>query len=984
MPADLVLLPDLVDETIRRHPDRTAIVCGDQRLTYAQLGERVAGLSARLRAAGAGPDTVVGVRLQRSVEMVVAVLAVTRAGAAYLPIDPDYPAARIEMMLSDAGAELVVTDGEAIVGPPSPPALPVAIHPADLAYVIFTSGSTGRPKAVAVPHGGLANRIRWMQDTYRLGADDRVLQKTPFTFDVSVWEFFWPLSAGATLVLARPGGHRDPAYLAGVIERHAVTTLHFVPPMLAAFLADPGLRPCPSLRRIICSGQALPAGLVRRVAAWTPAELHNLYGPTEASIDVTAWACPPVLTGDVVPIGRPIDNTQTLVLDEALNQVESGELYLAGAGLARGYLGRAALTADRFVPNPYGPPGDRMYRTGDLVRWVDGELDYLGRADDQVKVRGFRIEPGEVEAALAGLPGAGSCAVVARPAGDDNILVAFVTGPAAAADLRAGLAGQVPAHLVPSLWVRLPELPTGAHGKVDRARLRTMPLPAQDEPAADRGVAAEAVMAAIWSRVLGVPKVGVDDHFFTIGGDSIRALQVIAEARKQGWDLELGALYANPTIAALADRRADRPAAAAAGDDLAGRLTYPCSAAQLGIVYECEVAEDPTLYHDLTAIHLRTRLDEAALRRALDALARRHEALRTSFDLLGEEPMQVVHPEVSIPLSVVDRPAGADVRRLVHDWWTDEWQHGFRLADAPLIRCHAFRLGAGELVLAVSTHHAVVDGWSFSRLMVELVRAYRGELDGAPAGEPPVAASYRDFVAAERAALERDGSRAYWEKVVAGLPPVARSGGRPRPVARPAFDPQVVRVLPASLTRRLRDRARTHALPMKSVALAAHAVALGRLTGRPAVVTGVVTSARPEVPDADRLVGMFLNSLPMGLTVGGRTIAQVAREAFDNEVAATPHRHFPLTEIHAMAGGPPFSVLFNYTDFHVLAELSGVAGWWTSDRTRFPMVVELNRVPRTDELELLVRTDPAALPDSAAAQMGDLLADVLASIGGDR
>ncbi|MET9183615.1 amino acid adenylation domain-containing protein, partial [Kitasatospora aureofaciens] len=446
-------LPELFAAQAARTPDATALVFGDESLTYAELEARAERLARLLIARGAGPERTVALVLERSVEMVVALLATVRAGAAYLPVDPEYPADRVAVVLADgdpalvlatrataavaqqADAEPLLLDAEEILAELADltgAAPAVALRPEHPAYVIFTSGSTGRPKGVAVPHAGIVNRLAWMQHAYGLTAEDRVLQKTPFGFDVSVWEFFWPLLEGATLVLAKPGGHRDPAHLAELIRRERITVTHFVPSMLQAFVQEPTAAGCTDLRAVLCSGEALPADLRERFFAVLPqVSLHNLYGPTEASVDVTAWACTPADTGTSVPIGRPVWNTRVHVLDAALRPVPvgvAGELYLAGDQLARGYLGRPALTAERFVADPSGPPGTRMYRTGDLVRWnAEGALEYLGRTDDQVKLRGFRIELGEIEARLATHPSVATAAVVVREAQPgDRRLVGYV------------------------------------------------------------------------------------------------------------------------------------------------------------------------------------------------------------------------------------------------------------------------------------------------------------------------------------------------------------------------------------------------------------------------------------------------------------------------------------------------------------------------------------------------------------------------------
>ncbi|MFC9133443.1 amino acid adenylation domain-containing protein, partial [Streptomyces sp. NPDC057099] len=504
-------LPELFQAQVSRTPDATAIVTDVFELSYAELDVRTNRFARLLVRQGVGPESVVGVCLERGADMVVALLGVLKAGAAYLPLDPEHPAERVAAVVEDAGAAVVVTaTGAAGVLPEGmsrvvldDPA--VAARLADLdsdpvtaderggpllpghpAYVIFTSGSTGRPKGVVVPHAGIVNRLSGMQERFGLSAEDRVVQKTPFGFDVSVWEFFWPLLEGAALVVARPGGHRDPSYLATLLRAHRITTLHFVPSMLDAFLAEPSAGACTSLRRVVCSGEALPASTRDQFfeVFGDRVELHNLYGPTEASVDVTAWLCHPAQRGGSVPIGGPVANTRVYVLDAALNLVPvgvAGELYLAGTQLARGYAGRAGLTAERFVASPYAPAGERLYRTGDIARWnTDGQLEYLGRTDEQVKIRGLRIEPGEVQTVVAAHPSVAQVAVVAREDTPGDLrLVAYVvpTGTDATDDAELArmvegfTAGRLPAYMVPSAVVVLDGLPLSVNGKLDRKAL---------------------------------------------------------------------------------------------------------------------------------------------------------------------------------------------------------------------------------------------------------------------------------------------------------------------------------------------------------------------------------------------------------------------------------------------------------------------------------------------------------------------------------
>ncbi|MER7577014.1 amino acid adenylation domain-containing protein [Streptomyces sp. NPDC126514] len=583
-----------------------------EELTYRELDRRATALAGRLRGAGVGPGTVVAVCAERSAALVAALLGVLKAGGAYLPLDPDNPAERLAGLLADAAPPVLLAadavhgrlpqppEGTRVLSLDDPelwrpdPAAPPAPHiaPDDPAYVIFTSGSTGRPKGVICTHRGIHNRLDWMQRAHPLHADDAVLQKTPTGFDVSVWELFWPLREGARLVMARPGGHRDGGYLRDAVRRHAVTTVHFVPSMLAVFLAEDGVERCTTLRRVICSGEELPADLARRfLDRFRACELHNLYGPTEASVDCTAWPCTreSLAGAHRVPIGRPVQNMRIYVLDRNRRPVPvgmPGELYIAGPGVALGYLNRPGLTAQRFVADPWGEPGARMYASGDLARHrPDGALEYLGRTDDQVKLHGLRIEPGEIEAALRALPGVGAAAVVVREdRPGDRRLVAYLVpeapgGPAEtpggppqrgpaddvleagpdgmAADpgsLRQSLRRTLPDSMLPSAYVVLDVLPTGPNGKLDR---RALPAPVRGAGAGGGAPAtdAERAVAEVWARILDVPLPERDDDFFALGGHSLLAIRIIAALRRalpEAAGVTLMDLFRQPTVRGLA------------------------------------------------------------------------------------------------------------------------------------------------------------------------------------------------------------------------------------------------------------------------------------------------------------------------------------------------------------------------------------------------------------------------------------------------
>ncbi len=576
---------DHIERTARENPAAIAAICGRECLTYGDLDTRSGQLAAELRAQGVGPETIVGIRLVRGLPFIVAVLAVLRSGGAFLPLDPSLPDTRMRHILRIAGARHVVTSDGRILSDCGAAAWADSTvadggsrgqeaAPGNLMYVIFTSGSSGEPKAVGIPHTGGANYMAWMQDLYPLTTDDRVLLKTPTSFDVSVFELLWPLMAGATLIVVAGEGHRDPAHLLDLIVAHRVTVAHFVPPMLAAFLDRPEVGRAASLRLLFASGQALPPDLAARCLAALPGvRLDNQYGPTECSINVTWWRCLANEKQLEVPIGRPIPGVFAYVLDSELQPVPvgvHGELYIGGVALARGYLSRADLTADRFVPDPFGRDGSRLYRTGDRVRWrPDGSLDYLGRLDDQVKLRGYRIEPGEIETALAEHPAVRQAIVRLHrtSSGDDQLAAYFVAAAdvremPTAGDLRDYLLTRLPAYLVPTHFVEIGQIPVTRNGKYDRSAL-PVPSVRGTETSAGRPVArTERVIAAIWQELLGASDIGVNDNFFDLGGHSL----LVATARIRllealGRDVPMLTLYEHPTVAALA-RRLDSALAA--------------------------------------------------------------------------------------------------------------------------------------------------------------------------------------------------------------------------------------------------------------------------------------------------------------------------------------------------------------------------------------------------------------------------------------
>ncbi|BEH57978.1 non-ribosomal peptide synthetase [Burkholderia pseudomallei] len=820
----------LFEAQVDRKPEAIALTFDGQRLGYAELNARANRLAHYLQARGVGPDRLVALCAERGIEMVVGLLAILKAGGAYVPLDPSHPPERLRRMLDDTNPVAVLVDDigadalasfESHVAARSPrvhlsrdiaqwracspanPPTPRERAARRLAYVIYTSGSSGEPKGVMNEHRGVVNRLWWMQQTYALDERDAVLQKTPFSFDVSVWEFFWPLMSGARLVIAKPEGHKDPAYLSELIDRERVTTLHFVPSMLQAFLEDEGAaRGCGSVKRVMCSGEALPPSLVKRFYRCLPdARLHNLYGPTEAAVDVTAWACDAEEGGASVPIGWPIANTRIYVLDghgQPVPRGVAGELYIGGVQVARGYLNRPELTRERFVDDPF-VAGGRLYKTGDLARWrTDGSLEYLGRNDFQVKIRGFRIELGEIEAQLAKVAGVRETVVLARdsgsPAGEKR-LVAYYTGNADVAALREQATRHLPAYMVPSAYVRLDAWPLTPNGKLDR---RALPAPADDayaraEYEAPQGAKEEA-LAAIWKDLLPVERISRHDNFFELGGHSLLVIGLSEKLRAAGLHADVRVVYRASTLADLAahlgtdnqDIRiplnliadgdehitpAQLTLVALSQESIDALMTkveggaanvqdiYPLAPLQEGILFHHLMSgeSDPYVLSGVLAFRGREVMERfvSALQQMID----RHDILRTGFFWEGlEQPVQVVQRRATLPVSVVELDAreGDIVRQLEARF--DSRGYRMDVSRAPLMHVHAACDGEHERWVArVLFHHLSIDHTTLERVIEEARAIGQGRAEDLPRPVP-----FRNFVAQARLGVSEADHEAYF------------------------------------------------------------------------------------------------------------------------------------------------------------------------------------------------------------------------------
>ena len=791
-------------------------------------------------------------------------------------------------------------------------------------------------------HRGVVNRLLWMQSEYGLREDDVVLQKTPFSFDVSVWEFFWPLLTGARLVLARPGAHGDPGYLSEMIAREGVTTLHFVPSMLRAFVEHGDAARCGSVRRVISSGEALPAELVGRFFAALPhAELHNLYGPTEAAVDVMSWPCTPADAARAVPIGRPIANTRIYIVDRRGDQLSParipGELHIGGVQVGRGYLGRPALTAATFVPDPFSSePGARLYRTGDLARWrVDGAAEYLGRVDHQVKVRGFRVELGEIESVLASHPAVRETIVIAREdVPGDARLVAYVV-PAAGAEaeaLRSFLRTRLPEHMVPSAVVVMDALPLSPNGKIDR---RALPAPERGGREAAAFVAPrgplEETLAGIWAELLGLERVGRTEDFFALGGHSLLATRVMSRIREVcGVELPLRVLFDAPVLGELAARvEAARRVGGVLLPPVSAGLRparVPLSFGQERMWYVDQLEPGSPLFNVPGVLRLSGPLDADALGRALDEVVRRHEVLRTTLVALDDGLVQVVAPAGPVALPREDLSALPEEERLAEARRraAAEAAEPFSLSAGPLLRARLLRLDAGEHVLLLTLHHVVTDGWSMPLLQREISLLYGAFAQGLSSPLPEPALQYADYALWQRAHLAGalEGQLAYWAETMAGAPELLElPWDRPRPPVQGHRGDRVGISLPAELLAGLRALGRAEGATLFMTLLAAFDVLLSRWSGQTDVVVGTSIAGRTRA-ELEGMVGLFFNTLVLRTNVSGdpsfRELVGRVREA---TLGAYDHQDLPFERL--VEALQPARTLRYTPLFQVLFELNG-------------------------------------------------------------
>jgi amino acid adenylation domain-containing protein len=1010
-------------------PDAVALTCAGESLTYFEINSRANRLARLLRAMGVGPEVLVGVAVERSAQMVVGLLAVLKAGGAYVPLDPAYPAERLAFMLDDARVSVLLTEETlcgrlpqrearvlcldtemAAVDAQSDANLDDEPAAANLAYVIYTSGSTGRPKGVQVTHGALTNLLESMRKLLPISERDALLAVTTLSFDIAALEIFLPLITGAQVDLIDRDVAADGARLADRLDDTRITFLQATPATWRMLL-ETGWCGNRSLT-MLCGGETLPRALADRLID-KGAALWNLYGPTETTIWSSAWRVEAVESP--ISIGSPIANTRLYVLDKRLRAVPVGivgELYIGGVGLARGYRNRPGLTAERFVPDPFGNPrGGRLYRSGDLARWrPDGKLECLGRVDHQVKVRGFRIELGEIEAALAEHPAVSDAVVAAYkdPSGEMSLAAYIVprdqSDPTFAAELRRRLLETLPEHMVPSAFVFLEALPLTPNGKIDRQALpdpRHARPPAGNDFVPPRGQIEEA-LAEIWTALLGGDAVGAHDNFFERGGHSLLAMQLLSRIRKAfEVEVRLKDLLDDPTVSRLARIVEDalengkvplvRPLVLVERD-----APLPASFAQHRLWFLDQLELGRASYQIPAAVTLVGRLHIAALDWALNEVVRRHEVLRTSLVADGGVPRQVIAARLELPLVMHDLSCLGEGARDIdaRDRIREEAERPFDLARGPLVRAMLLRLSEQEHIAVVTMHHAISDAWSIGILIRELSALYQSFLLGEPSPLPELAIQYADYAVWQREWLEGavvEAQLDYWTKQLAAVPDLNLPTDRPRPPAMSERGAERSTTLPKTSLEAVRALGRQEGATLYMTLLAAFQVLLSRYSGQEDIAVGTPIAGRTH-PELEGLIGFFVNTLVVrGDLSGNPTFRELLGRIRQTTIEAYTHQDLPFEKLVTVAHrdrdagrAPLFQVMFALQNVPLPAlrvpELLITPFELSSRTAKFELTLFATEVPEGLRLTMEYSTDlfDAARVDRMLAHYRILLGEIVA------
>jgi amino acid adenylation domain-containing protein len=1028
-------LHELFEERVAATPEATAITGAGVELTYEELNLQANRLANRLRRLGVGPESLVSICLERSEALVLAILGVVKAGGAYVPLDPASPPERLSFLLEDTRSPVLITmqplldrvaghsaqvllldaDRESIAAESAErPSIETTAQ--NLAYVIYTSGSTGKPKGTLVTHYNVTRLFEATYSWFNFTDRDVWTLFHSYAFDFSVWEIWGALLYGGKLVIVPYTTSRSPAAFYELLKAEGVTVLNQTPSAFRQLIQaeeESGQSQDLQLRLIIFGGEALE---LQTLKPWfdrhgdTRPQLVNMYGITETTVHVTYR---PLTGGDLTTapgsvIGCAIPDLQVYVLDKHLQPVPiaaPGEMYVGGSGVARGYLNRPDLSAQRFVPDPFSiTPGRRLYRSGDLARILPGgDIEYLGRLDQQVKIRGHRIELGEIEANLNQHPQIRHSVVVARDdaATDLSRLIAYVVPRDAAGlivdELRRWLKRSLPEYMIPAQFVMLQSLPLTANGKVDYKA-----LPESDTARPELGedfvaprTETEKGLAEVWAEVLQVERVGVNDNFFDLGGDSIRMIQVHAKSEQRGLLFPLNDFFRCQTIAELAavtetaipDLPASSQAFSLLNETDAANIpddvedAYPLALLQTGMIFHSAYSASSTAYLNVASIHLRTAFYREALQAALKQLTERHPILRASYDLTSySEPLQLIHREAEIELQIDDLRAlpSAQQDKIIATWVKEDQKRAFDLSHAPLLRFHVHLRSDETFQLSWTEHHVILDGWSVASMLTELFQFYFSFAGkNVPPVLPPPQATFRDFVARERETLASEKAQSYWhdtlsDRNVLELP--RRAGSSDEATAQQS---KQYFAIPSELSASLKQLASSAGVPLKAVLLAAHLKVLSVLGNQRDVLTGFVTNGRLEEPDGERVLGLFLNTVPFRLQLRGGSWLELIRETSLAEQELSPFRRYPVAELQRLYGGgiPLFETLFNFTHFHVYQNLRDISGIELLDiqslaTTNYPLVADFNLDFATGNVNLRLEYNTAKLSDSDIETIG--------------
>jgi natural product biosynthesis luciferase-like monooxygenase protein/amino acid adenylation domain-containing protein len=1012
---------ELFAEQAERTPANIALVFEDQALTYHELNSRTNQLAQLLRKYGVGPEVRVGLYTQRSVETLIGLLGILKAGGAYVPLDRAVPPARLTRMLADAEVKVLLTQealsqgaaeftGQIIhldtdwatIARESTHDPNCGVVAENLACVIYTSGSTGIPKGVGVEHRQLSNYLHAISERLALPPESSFATVSTIAADLGNTAIFPALCLGGSLHLISEERALDPEGLADYFSRWQIDCLKIVPSHLMALMAssNPG-RVLPR-QRLVLGGEAASWQLIDKIKNSFPEEqILNHYGPTETTVGVLTYELGDGLATShaaTVPLGRPIANTQIYILDSQLQPVPigvAGELYIGGKNVTRGYLNASDLTAERFVPHHFSvEPGARLYRTGDLARYLaDGNVEFLGRVDHQVKIHGFRIELGEIESVLSEHPSVAARTVIVREdTPGEKRLVAYVVADKSQDvtedELRTFLEQKVPAHMIPPVIVMLDSLPLRPNGKVDQGAL---PLPEKVNAEAEKifvapRTATEKALAEVWAEVLGLERVGIHDNFFRLGGDSIRGIRVLGLSQDRDLHFSMQQLFQHQTIHELArvlsetvsEESIASPTSPFSLISLADRAklpldvedAYPLAKLQEGMLFHSEFDPGSSMYHDITSVHLRCGWNLQHMLATMERITAKHAVLRTGFDLATfSEPLQLVYKSVPTPLEVEDirHLSPAEQEQAIDEWLEADSKHRFRWNDAPQLRYQIHRRDDESFQFTLSRHHSIIDGWSSSSLFTELFQHYLSLLAGIePPPEPPLMLTYRDFVALEREALSSVADREFWSNKLGGSTITLEADG-----TEPAQAQQYPVPVSPEVSEGLQRLAQTAGLPLKDVLLAAHARVMSLVSGQSDIVTGLVMHGRPDHVDGERVLGLFLNTLPLRLKLKGGTWMDLAHEAFEAELEMMPHRRYPLAAIQTDLNRLRlFDTGMIFVNFHVYQGLEPVKneiatlGIKDIQETNFKFMAEFSLSPFNSHVELNLRVDTNVFTES--------------------